>query len=233
MSIAANLREVRDRIARAESAAGQPPGAALLVAVSKTKTVERIREAVAAGQLLFGENYAQELRDKMQLLPDPAVRWHFIGQLQKNKVKYVAGKAYEIHTIDDADLALEVGRRSAAAGVRQRVLLEVNVGGEAAKSGVAPEAAAELAEAVRGMAGLELVGLMTMPPFFPDPEGSRPFYRELRELRDRLRERLRDPAALPELSMGLSHDFEVAVAEGATRVRVGTAIFGERERREE
>jgi len=228
VSIADRLAEVRRRVAAAEERAGRQPGSVLLIAVSKTKPAEAIMEAAGSGQVHFGENYAQELRDKLIALPDPKLRWHFIGHLQKNKVKYVAGKVYEVHTVDGADLAVEIGRRAAALGVRQRALLEVNVGGEEQKSGVGPAAAAGLCRAVIATPGVELVGLMTMPPLFDDPELTRPFYRRLRELRDRLRSELGDPAALPELSMGLSHDFEVAIEEGATRVRVGTAIFGER-----
>lgn len=228
MSLAENLAAVRARVAAAEARAGRQPGSVLLVAVSKTKTAEAVRAAAAAGQVHFGENYAQELRDKLVAVPDPGLRWHFIGHLQKNKVKYVAGKVFEIHAVDDAELAAEIGRRAVALRVRQRVLLEVNVGGEDQKSGAPPEAAAVLARAALATPGVELVGLMTMPPLFDDPEQTRPFYRRLRELRDEIRRELGDPAALPELSMGLSHDFEVAILEGATRVRVGTAIFGER-----
>ena len=230
MSVVENLADVRVRTAAAEARAGRQPGSVLLIAVSKTKPEAAIREAMVAGQVHFGENYAQELRDKLVALTDPGLCWHFIGHLQKNKVKYVAGKVFEVHAVDSAEIASEIGRRAVALGGRQRALLEVNVGGEEQKSGVEPEAVAGLARAVLALPGIELVGLMTMPPLFDDPERTRPFYRRLRELRDAIRVELADPAALPELSMGLSHDFEVAIAEGATRVRVGTAIFGEREK---
>lgn len=228
MSLADRLAEVWRRVVAAEARTGRPPGSVLLIAVSKTKPAEAITEAASAGQVHFGENYAQELRDKLVALPDPKLQWHFIGHLQKNKVKYVAGKVFEVHTVDSAELAAEIGRKASALGVRQRLMVEVNVGGEAQKSGVEPGAAAGLCRAVMATPGVELVGLMTMPPLFEDPEATRPFYQALRELRDRLRLELNDPAALPELSMGLSHDFEVAIEEGATRIRVGTAIFGER-----
>jgi hypothetical protein len=199
------------------------------VAVSKLKPPEMIREAIAAGQLDFGENYAQELRDKMAAVTEPA-RWHFIGRLQRNKVKYVAGKVFELHSLDGLELARELSRKCGERGSRMRVFLEVNLGAEAAKSGIEPAEAPGLVKAMREIVNLELVGLMTMPPYFQDPESARPFYRGLRELRDRLREELSDPGALPELSMGLSNDFEVAIEEGATRARIGTAIFGEREK---
>jgi pyridoxal phosphate enzyme (YggS family) len=228
-SVAENLARVNEAISEAAVKAGRGPASVLLVAVSKLKPAAMVREAIAAGQLDFGENYAQELRDKMREIADPRVRWHFIGHLQKNKVKYVAGRACEVHTVDSEEIARELGARAEKEGGRQRVMIEVNVGGEAAKSGVDPESAAGLVEAVRGIAGVELVGLMTMPPFAEDPAEERPYYRALRELRDRLRVQLGDPAALPELSMGLSHDFREAIAEGATRVRVGTAIFGARD----
>ncbi|HUT53518.1 MAG TPA: YggS family pyridoxal phosphate-dependent enzyme [bacterium] len=228
-SVTDNLARVKEAISAAAIRAGRDPGSVILVAVSKRKSPAMVREAIAAGQLDFGENYAQELRDKMREIADPRVRWHFIGSLQKNKVKYVAGKAYEVHTVDGLELAREIGARAEREGTRARVMIEVNVGGEASKSGVDPEAAAGLVEAVRGIAGVELVGLMTMPPFEEDPARERPYYRALRELRDRIRTEIGEPAALPELSMGLSHDFTEAIAEGATRVRIGTAIFGARE----
>lgn len=224
--VAANLKRVREAIARAAAKAGRDPASVRLVAVSKLKPLAAIAEAIAAGQLDFGENYAQELRDKMAAMAAPEVRWHYIGSLQKNKVKYVAGKVFEVHSVDSLELASEIGRRSEAMGAKTRVFLEVNLAGEASKSGADPSRALSLAQTIRELRGLELVGLMTMPPYFPDPEAARPFYRELRELRDRARAEL--GADLPELSMGMSNDFEVAISEGATRVRVGTAIFGER-----
>jgi PLP dependent protein len=227
--IAENLARVRAEITRAAEKAGRNPAAVRLIAVSKTKTAEAVRAALAAGQLDFGENYAQELRDKMAAIAAPGLGWHFIGALQRNKVKYLAGKVAAIHSVASVEVAEEIARRSAALGTVTRVLIEVNTGGEASKSGVAPEGALALARTVRELAGAELIGLMTMPPYDPDPERARPYYRALRALRDRLREELEDRAALDELSMGLSHDFATAIEEGATMVRVGTAIFGARE----
>lgn len=210
-SIAENLARVR---------AGIPPGVTL-VAVSKTQPAGAIREAYAAGQRDFGENYAQEWREKADALSDlPELRWHFIGALQTNKVKYLAGRVHAIHTVDRVELAREISKRFLAKGGAARVFLEVNTGGEASKAGCPPGEAPALAEAVRALPGVELVGLMAIPPPAGDP---RPHFRLLRALRDRL--------GLRELSMGMSADFGIAIEEGSTLVRVGTAIFGERPRK--
>jgi pyridoxal phosphate enzyme (YggS family) len=197
--------------------AGIPAGVTL-VAVSKTQPPEAIREAYAAGQRDFGENYAQEWREKADALADLAdLRWHFIGGLQTNKVKYLAGRVAAIHTVDRVELAREISKRFGAKGAVARVYLEVNVGDEASKSGCAPAEAPALAEAVRALPAVELVGVMTIPPAEEDP---RPHFRALRALRDRL--------GLPGLSMGMSADWRIAIEEGSTCVRVGTAIFGAR-----
>jgi pyridoxal phosphate enzyme (YggS family) len=208
VSIAENLARLRAAL----------PAGVTLVAVSKTQPPEAIREAYAAGQRHFGENYAQEWRQKADALADLAeLTWHFIGGLQTNKAKYLAGRAAYVHTLDRLELARELSRRCAAAGATVRVFLEVNVGGEAQKAGCAPADAPALLEAVRALPALEPVGLMCIPPPGDDP---RPHFRALRALRDRL--------GLRELSMGMSADWEVAVEEGATFVRVGTALFGAR-----
>jgi pyridoxal phosphate enzyme (YggS family) len=194
-----------------------PPGVTL-VAVSKTHPPAAIREAYAAGLRDFGENYAQEWREKADALQDLAeLRWHFIGGLQTNKVKYLAGRVAAIHTLDRPELARELSRRFQAKGAIARVYLEVNVGGEASKSGCAPEDAPALAEAARALPALELLGVMGIPPPDEDP---RPHFRRLRALRDAL--------GLPGLSIGMSADWRVAIAEGSTCVRIGTAIFGAR-----
>jgi pyridoxal phosphate enzyme (YggS family) len=223
VTIAADLASVRGRLDAACRRAGRDPAAVTLVAVSKKQPPEAIREAYAAGQRDFGENYAQELRDKQAALADLAgIRWHALGPLQTNKAKYVAGKVALLHTLDRVDLAQELARR--AGGAKVRALVEVNIGREPQKGGVLPEELPERLAALAAVPGIELAGLMCIPPAADDAEASRPHYRALRELRDRL---------LPggELSMGMSGDFEVAVEEGATLVRVGTAIFGERQRR--
>jgi pyridoxal phosphate enzyme (YggS family) len=210
MSVAERLAAIRAEI---------PPGVTL-VAVSKTQPEEAIREAYAAGQRDFAENYAQEWRAKADALADLAgLRWHFVGGLQTNKVKYLAGRVAAIHTVDRLDLAREISRRFAAKGATARVFLEVNVAGEATKSGCAPSDAPALAEAVRALPAMALAGLMCIPPADADP---RPHFRALRALRDRL--------GLAELSMGMSADWRIAIEEGSTCVRVGTAIFGERVR---
>jgi PLP dependent protein len=210
MTVAESLARVR---------AGIPPNVTL-VAVSKTQPVELVREAYAAGQRHFGENYVQEWRAKAEALSDLAdLVWHFIGSLQSNKAKYLAGRVGLVHTVDREELARELGRRSVQKGVATRVLVEVNVAGEASKSGCGPEEVPRLVEIIGTIPGLELRGLMCIPPFQGD---SRPHFRRLRELRDSL--------GLPELSMGMSSDYQAAIEEGATIVRVGTAIFGERQR---
>jgi pyridoxal phosphate enzyme (YggS family) len=224
-TIAEALVEVRARIDRAAIAAGRDPKSVRLVAVSKTKPSANIREAYAAGQRDFGENYAQELAEKARELADLGdLRWHFIGHLQSNKAKVVAPVAHLVHTVDSASLARELSKRTAKEGrERLRVLVEVNVGGEAQKHGAAPADLPALLDAVDAEPNLVLAGLMTMPPH--DLDEARRAFDGLAELRDRHGGITR----LPELSMGMSDDLEVAVACGATIVRVGSAIFGARQ----
>jgi pyridoxal phosphate enzyme (YggS family) len=220
VSIRENLEAVRRRVAAAAVRAGRSPDAVELVAVSKTQPAAAIREAFDAGQRLFGENYAQELRDKAEQLADlEGLRFHFIGRLQRNKAKYVAPVAAMMESLDGLELARELDRRAAAAGRVLPVLLEVNLG-EEQKGGVDAAGLAALAAAVRGLGALRLEGLMCIPPPEDDPERSRPHFRRVRELAGEL--------GLGVLSMGMSTDFEVAIEEGATQVRVGTAIFGAR-----
>ncbi len=227
-SIAANLQKVRERIAAAARRVGREPAAVRLVAVSKTVGLSELEEAKAAGQHLFGENYLQEARPKIAAL-GPGVEWHFIGHLQSNKAKAAVELFALIHSVDRLPLALALNQAAAKLGKVQEVLLQINLAGEATKSGVSPSAAPKLLAAVAALPHLKVVGLMTMPPWFPDPEAVRPYFRALRELRDRLTTPGARPPALPELSMGMTGDFEVAVEEGATLVRVGTAIFGPRQ----
>ena len=219
MDIAANLAAVRGRMAAACARAGRPAAAVELIAVSKLQPPELIRAAYAEGQRQFGENYAQELRDKAQGLADlRGLRWHAIGPLQANKAKYVARAAHAFHALDRWELAEELSRRRT--GEPLRCFVEVNLVGEATKSGLAPEAVAGFVERVNGLPGLRLAGLMSLPPLFDVPESTRPLFIRLRELATRV--------GLSELSMGTTADFEVAIEEGATCVRVGTALFGER-----
>lgn len=226
-AIAERLEQVRGRIADAARRSGRRAEEIELVAVSKAHGPEAVREALEAGQRVFGESRVQEARAKMPLVGGSA-RWHFIGHLQKNKVRQALGAGFELlHGVDSAELAGELQRVAAESGERPAVLLEVNVAGEGSKHGFKPARLEEELEAmVNGMPRLEVRGLMAIPPFVPEAEQARRYFVALRELRDRLQERLR--VGLPELSMGMSGDFFVAVEEGATMVRVGTAIFGER-----
>lgn len=226
MTVAERWRAVRDAVDAACRASGRDPGEVTVVAVSKLHPGSAIEEVVAAGAGDVGENYAQELVAK-QAMVGAAVRWHFIGRLQRNKARLVAGKVALVHAVDTVELAEELGRRAAALGTRQPILAAVNVGGESQKTGVEPSSAPAFVAALRAIKGVRLDGLMTMPPPADDPEASRPAFRALRCLRDGLA-----TAAHPltELSMGMSDDFAIAIAEGATLVRIGTAIFGERPR---
>jgi hypothetical protein len=217
--VARRLSEVRARVAAACARAGRPVESVTLVAVSKLKPAALIREAYAAGQRDFGENYAQELRDKAAELADlEGLRWHAIGPLQTNKVKYVAKVASSFHALDRLEVARELSRRRQEAPLPCYV--ELNIGGEQSKSGVAPEALGPLLEEARKLPGLTLVGLMALPPPTEDEERARGWFRQLRELARQ--------HGLTGLSMGTTHDFELAIEEGATLVRVGTALFGER-----
>jgi pyridoxal phosphate enzyme (YggS family) len=235
--IAANLHQVRTRIARAEASAGRIAGSARLVAVSKTVAAADVLAALAAGQQDFGESYGQEFRDKLvevdaaaQAASLPRPRWHFIGPLQTNKVKYVAGKATLIHSTEAGDVLAEIERRvgTLAPTARQDCLIQVNVAGELQKHGVPPTALPALLASFARLGHLRCTGLMVIPPYSDDPEESRPFFAALRRLRDEQAAISRANVHLTELSIGMSHDLEVAVAEGATLVRVGTAVFGER-----
>ena len=233
MTIAERWAAVQGRVAAACERAGRPAGDVTVIAVSKTHPAQAIRDAAAAGAVDFGENYAQELATKLAELaahdaaPSSgagAIRWHFIGRLQRNKAKLVAGRVALVHAVDTVELAEELARR--AGGVVQPILLAVNLAGEDTKGGVTAESAPAVARALAAVAGCSLDGLMTMPPPSDDAAAGRPFFEGLRALRDRLRDELGRP--LPVLSMGMSHDFEVAIACGATHVRIGTAIFGQR-----
>jgi len=215
------LGDVRDRIALACEDAGRPADAVTLVAVSKMHPADTVAAAIAAGQVDFGENYAQQLRDKALAL-GPGPRWHFIGNLQRNKVKYVAGRTWLFHGFDRIALADTFASRYPNP---QRVLIQVNVGGEESKAGVDPDQALDLCDQVAAHPGVELAGLMAIPPFRQDPEDVGPFFQVLQDLQA---EGQRRGHTLTELSMGMSHDFSVAIRHGATLVRVGTAIFGPR-----
>jgi hypothetical protein len=231
--VALGLGEVRDKIESAARRSGRSAADLTLVAVSKLHPVEKVLAAAMAGQRDFGENYAQEALEKMDLAREREprlageLRWHFIGRLQSNKAKYLVGRFHLLHSLDSAKLARTLHKRLLAEQApRMRVLVQVNLVGEERKGGVAAGDLPGLAEEIAGLESIDLTGLMFMPPFEAPPEDRRPLFARVRELRDSLAERL--GAALPVLSMGMSDDFEQAIAEGATHIRVGTAIFGER-----
>lgn len=217
--VATRWASVQAQVAEACRRAGRPASSVEVLAVSKLQPVEALRAAYAAGVRAFGENYAQELRDKAVALADcPDIRWHAIGALQTNKAKYVAKTAHVFHALDRLALAEELARRRTGAALQ--VYLEVNLGAENTKSGLAPEGVGPLLAAVRALPQLTAVGLMCMPPFSDNPEDSRPYFQKLKSLAE--------AHGLKGLSMGTTQDFAVAVQEGATVVRVGTALFGPR-----
>jgi len=224
LTIRDNLLKVRERIERAAQRAGRDPKEIKLVAVSKMVEVDRIKEAIEAGVSILGENYVQEAQEKIEALGKP-VSWHFIGHLQSNKAKYAVRLFDVIHSLDSIPLAEELSRRAEQPDRVIRVMIEVNLSKEATKFGTDEERVLNLARRIQNLGHLSLEGLMTMPPYFDSPEMSRPYYVALRELEDRM---IKDGIPLKELSMGMSNDFEIAIEEGATYVRVGTAIFGPR-----
>ena len=226
--LATRLADVRRRIDLAAARVGRPLDQVRLVAVSKTHPAEAVRAAFAAGQIDFGENRVQEAAWKMQACGDIGVRWHLVGHLQSNKAKRAAQSFAWIHSIDRPALLEAVDRAAAEAGCAPALLVQADLAGEATKHGAALDAIRAVFEAGARCRAARLTGLMLLPPYLEDPEAVRPYFRRLRELRDQLLADGFDPGALGELSMGMSHDFEVAVEEGATLVRVGTAIFGAR-----
>jgi pyridoxal phosphate enzyme (YggS family) len=212
---------------QAAGRAGRDPGEIKLVAVSKTIESARVREAIEAGVTILGENYVQEAREKIEEIGH-GVQWHMIGHLQKNKAKHAVTLFDYIHSLDGIPLAQEIDRRAAQKGRSVRGLVEVNVSGEASKFGIGSEAVMDLIYHVAPLKHISIEGLMTMPPYFDEPEKARPYFIRLRELRDRIQKEGIEGVRMDELSMGMSGDFEAAIEEGATMVRVGTAIFGER-----
>lgn len=226
MTLTDRLALVRREIDEAARAAGRAPEDVTLVAVSKLHPAESIRTLAEAGHADFGENYVQEATDKIEALAGHDIRWHFIGGLQSNKAKFVAGRFSLVHSVDSIKLAKALNRKAETLGIVQDILLQASLAGEEQKSGVEQQGLNELADAVMEMNGLRLRGLMTLPPFFDEPEAARPYFARLRELRDALEPRL--GISLPHLSMGMTGDFVPAVEEGATLVRIGTKIFGPR-----
>jgi len=223
-SVKDNLLRVKESMERAARIAGRDPYDVKLVAVSKTVEMARIREAIEAGVSILGENYIQEAQKKIEEIRKP-VSWHFIGHLQSNKAKYAIRLFDMIHSVDSPPLAEELNRRAEQADRVIKVMIEVNLSKEATKFGTDEEMVFSLARRIQTLRHLSLEGLMTMPPYFDSPEKSRPYYIALRELEERM---IKEGIPMKELSMGMSNDFEVAIEEGATFVRVGTAIFGPR-----
>jgi hypothetical protein len=227
MSVAENLARVKEQLADAAIRSNRSPESVKLVGVTKTVEVERIKEAVSAGLQILGENYVQEARNKIEQVGGQA-SWHFIGRLQSNKAKYAVKLFDLIQTVDTLKLATELNRRAQPLGRVLPIIIQVNLAGEASKSGVHPAECLQLIRQLSEFTHLQIRGLMTMPPFFNDPERARPHFRRLRELSQEIAEAQLPDVEMHELSMGMSGDFEVAIEEGATLIRVGTAIFGER-----
>ena len=221
-SVQERLAGLQDRVAAACREAGREPTEVQLIAVSKTHPLETVERAAQTGQLHFGESYAQELRDKGRARPD--LSWHFIGRLQTNKARYIAPQAFRVHALERLDHAQALAKRATGP---LRCLVAVNVGGEVSKGGVAPDDALDAVRSLGGVPGIEICGLMTLPPATPRPEDAAPYFEQLADLAAAGR---RQGLPLHELSMGMSRDFEVAIAYGATWIRVGTAIFGPRTR---
>jgi len=228
--ISDNIDRIREKISRACARAGRAPSEVTLLAVAKTFPPAAVREAVEAGVTDIGENYVQELLAKRDVLPGAAVRWHFIGHLQSNKVRQIAGWIHMIHAVDSTALAIEIDRRASKEGRVVECLIEVNTTGEGTKFGAAPGQVAPLVRSLSSCDSISLAGLMTIGPFLPDPEGSRPMFRRLRQLRDEIAALGQANVSMRHLSMGMTGDFEVAIDEGATLIRIGTAIFGPRMR---
>ena len=226
--VAENVKKIRQRIAAASLRAGRMPEEVLLIAVSKTFGSSLVREALAAGVRDIGENYIQELRRKRDELAQEDVRWHFVGHLQSNKIKYIAPWIHSIQAVDSVGLGREIARHAATAGRRIALLVEVNTSGEPSKFGVTPEHTVDVVKELSRLQNVDVDGLMTIGPFLPDPESSRPSFRMLNSLKS---EAEKEGIPLRHLSMGMTNDFEVAIEEGATMIRIGTAIFGKREKR--
>ena len=226
-TIAENFEVVRARIAEAAAKSNRGPDEVELVAISKTHDVETVRTAINAGHLTFGESKVQEARAKIPLLPSH-LRWHLVGHLQKNKIRHALPLFELIHSVDSVDLALAIERIAQEAGLYPRILLEINVAGEGSKFGFRAEKLTQEMESLLSLKRLSIKGLMCIPPLAQEAEASRKYFVELRELRDALEKEF--DIDLPHLSMGMTNDYSVAVEEGATLVRVGTAIFGERKR---
>lgn len=226
--ISANIEQIRRRIAERCAVAGRSPSSITLLAVGKTFPPDTLAEAVRSGVIDIGENYVQELLRKKAALNDNSIHWHFIGHLQSNKVRQIVEWIHLIHAVDSVGLAAEIDKRARSAGRIVDILLEVNTTGEQTKFGLKPELTRGFIRELEGFENIRIAGLMTIGPFLPDPEGSRPMFRRLRELKDDIATLQQPNVVMKHLSMGMTGDFEVAIDEGATILRIGTAIFGSR-----
>jgi pyridoxal phosphate enzyme (YggS family) len=224
-----NLLQINERIRRSALNCGRDPNTVKLVCVSKTIPPNGVKDAIDAGATLFGENYIQEARDKIEFLGSESVFWHFIGHLQSNKAKYAVRLFDLIHSVDSFKLAKEIDKQARKNQKVQSVLIQVNIAEEVSKSGVTEEDAPHLVRQISHLPNISIRGLMTMPPFFNAPSKVKPYFKNLRQLRDRIADMPIDNISMAELSMGMTGDFEAAIEEGATLVRIGTAIFGERQ----
>jgi pyridoxal phosphate enzyme (YggS family) len=227
MDIKTNITEIKEKIAEVCNRCKRNPSDVKLVAVSKTKPASMIEEAATAGQTLFGESYVQDFADKVDDVTAP-VQWHFIGGLQSNKVKYLRNKVAMIHSVDRFSLAEEINKQWQKINQPIDILLQVNLGGEVSKAGTDEDYLEQLVRQIAALPMLRIKGLMTLPPYFDNPEDVRPFFRRLQELATMIESLAIPGVEMRELSMGMSHDFEVAIEEGATMIRIGTAIFGAR-----
>ena len=223
-----NLESVMDRIKQAAVSSGRNPETIRLVAVSKTIPAESVKKAIDSGAGILGENYIQEARTKFNDLSSYSVSWHFIGHLQTNKAKYAVRIFDLIHSVDSFKLAFELDKQAKKTDKIQNILIQINIAGESSKSGISVQDTLNLVKEISVLKNIAIKGLMTMPPFFNAPEKVRPFFKHLRNLRDQISKEAIHNVAMDELSMGMTGDFEVAIEEGATLVRIGTAIFGER-----
>jgi len=222
------LEHIKERIRQAAKSCNRNPDSIRLVAVSKTVPAETVKEAIEAGATILGENYVQDAREKFDALVHYPVSWHFIGHLQSNKAKYAVRLFDLIHSVDSLKLARALNKEAKKVDKIQPILVQVNISGEDTKSGISAEDAPGLISEISHLKNLSIKGLMTMPPYFYQPEKVRPYFAALRELRDQMKKQSLPNVSLEELSMGMTGDFEVAIEEGATLVRIGTAIFGER-----
>ena len=225
--ISDRLQDIRNKITAAAERSGRSTDEILMIAVSKTHPVISIRKAIQSGQEVFGESRVQEANEKIVSF-GPEIRWHLVGHLQRNKAKIAVTLFDVIHSVDSYPLAEELNRRAIGIEKVQKILIQVNISHEQTKHGIEEEKVAYLAESIAGLPGLRLLGLMTIPPYNPDPEKSRLYFSGLREMRDSLIKKGVLPKSASDLSMGMSGDYEIAIEEGATMVRIGTAVFGER-----